>query len=55
MQEILATLATLGLMVIFPSELISLSSGFKVTNSASIATRSPFEEKRKQTNKSANK
>jgi hypothetical protein len=41
MQLILATEATLGLIVIFPSELISLSSGFNVTNSASIATMSP--------------
>lgn len=45
MQLIRATLATLGFIVIFPSELISLSSGFSVTNSASIATRSPKERK----------
>lgn len=43
MQVIRATLMWLGLIVaVFPSGRISFSSGFKVTNSASIATRSPF-------------
>lgn len=38
-----ATLATLGRVVMRPSERISLSSGFSVTNSASIAIMSPRE------------
>lgn len=43
MHVIRATLMWLGLIVaVLPSGRISFSSGFNVTNSASMATKSPF-------------